>query len=643
MTNPQDRVHQVVFRWAEVTLTGNRGVGPVASSMAPADTDAWRSRLDREIWAAARPGLSYLAGDGIGVVVHKLPVKDNNDRPGSTLTHVLIGPAAALTTGRALGLVDWYGWFREGMPTPGDGRLPPLDAARLAEEADLGLRSLRRRAREIPPGPIEQLARAAMADPATPLSVLGAQLPVPEVVCGLVDLLGPAYEPWTFATAETADDGAARPRLIFLDEVPDSVTTRPRLSLSWDPPGPDGRERFLALYADAYRRDSLRAIGPVRPRSVLAKPREIAAWERGSVVAPGVLRSPYSLLHRAGRGDVTEPERDYLDRPQVAGELAELLPRLSAAMLTGLLQDWGEGGGAEEWPALAEHLVEHALTCVVGVPGAPAELTAATVALTPGEEAVHRAVGRSLAAARDWPPDQRVRHRIALLADLSRLRVPLDVDNATVVLVLSGLPTTTLIEQITVSTPEPPRIPALLLGELSRRRVDGSDGEQVYAAMRRAHLLVPVLRRIRTPAEVMYQLSGLLGGLFAERAGEAGTIRYLVGDFDGAVPAPVLGAFRLLATTQESVSLVDELALRQLYAADGIAQLPVPRARAEPAPAPPAAPRGGPAPAPAPAGPVVAAAVDEPADDRALMAIVAGVLAVLALTLIAFMVLKTYR
>ncbi|MEV1073934.1 hypothetical protein [Micromonospora parva] len=646
MTNPQAYFHQVVFRWAEMTLIGKRGVGPVASSMPLEDVDLWRSRLDREIWAAGGRGLSYLAVDGSGVVVHKLPVEDTNERPGSTLTHVLVGPAVALTAERALGLLDWHGWFRADMLTPADGRLPMLDAAQLTAEADHGLALLRRRAREVPPGPIERLARTLMADPATPLSVLGGQLPVPAVLCGLVDLLGPAYRPWTFATAESSDDGAARPRLIFLEAVPGNVATRPRLSLGWEAPGLDDRDQFLAVYSDAYRRDGLRAIGPLRPRTVFAKPREIASWERESLAAPGVLKSPLSLMHRAGRDDVTGAERDYLDRPQVVAELSGLLPDLPELRLTALLQDWSEGG-AGHWPELGDRLVEHALARVVGVPEVSAELRAATAALAPSVELVHRAVEPVLATLRERSPAEQVWRRMSLLGDLHRLRVPIVADQPTVALVLSGIPTAGLIDQVAASSPQSSRVTDVLLAELARRRATGEDAAHVYEAMRRTLLLVPVLQRSRSATEVMFALSRLLGSLFGEQTAEPKTVRYLVGGFDGAVPVPVLGALRLWAATDESLRLVDEYALRQLYAAEGIDPVPAPPARAQPfRPAPRGtAPRSDPAHplAPQHAGPAGAAAVEEPPDRDGLMVVVAVAAGMCVFIMIAFFFLTSYR
>ncbi|MFG1722640.1 hypothetical protein ACGFII_28840 [Micromonospora chalcea] len=646
MRNSQAYVHQVVFRWAEMTLTGNRGVGPVASSMHPGDIDAWRSRLDREIWAAGARGLSYLAGEETAVVVHKLPVEDTNERPGSTLTHVLIGPAAALTAERALGLYDWHGWFREDMSTPADGRLPALDVGQVSAEADHGLVLLRRRAREVPPGPIERLARTLMADPATPLSVLGMQLPVPAVLCGLVDLLGPAYRPWTFATAESSDDGVARPRLIFLEAVPGNVATRPRLSLGWEAPGEDDRDQFLAVYAAAYRRDGLRAIGPVRPRTVFAKSREIASWERESLAAAGVLKSPLSLLHRAGRGDVTDAERDYMARPQVVAELSALLPGLSEPRLTGLLQDWSEGG-AGQWPELGDRLVEHALARIVGVPRVSAELRAATAALAPSVEVVHRVVESVLATLRRESLAEQIRRRMSLLGDLYRLRVPFTADQPTVALVLGGVPTAALIDQVAGTSPQSPRVTGVLLAELARRRATDEDGGHVYEAMRRTLLLVPVLQRSRPATEVMVELSGLLGSLFGERANELKAIRYLVGGFDGTIPGPVLGAFRLRAASNESLRLVDEYALRQFYAAEGIDPVPASPARSElvtPAPQAPA-PRSSPALALAPPEPgqVGAAAVEEPPGRHGPILVVVVAVGMCALIMITFLLLATYR
>ncbi|WP_433830913.1 hypothetical protein ACQP2E_12115 [Actinoplanes sp. CA-015351] len=635
-------VHQLMFRWAEMTLTGNKGVGPVASSMDLEQTSAWRARLESEIWAATRPGMSYLESHGAGVVVHKLPVNDNNDRPGSTLTHVLIGRPEDLGAQFALGLTDWHGWIREGGTTPEGGRLPVLDAAQIAADAERGLRQLRPRAREVLPGPLEQLVRAVLDDPATPLSVLAGSLPAAEVLCGMIDLLGPAYGPWTFATADAGDDGAGRPRIVFLDRAPERVSARNRIKLGWDAQGDD----FLAAYTEAYRRGGLRAVGPVRPPAVFTKAKDIANWERDAQVVPGVLNSPFSLLLRAGRAALTEAELEYVGRPRTVDELAGLLPRLSDQELTEVVQEWAAPEGREQSPDLADRVTDVAVQRIILVPQRSAELAVATEALAPSPDSVHRAVEAALSEIRGHPEPHQIKRRIGLLRVVTRLGVPYLASNPTIALILSGISGPTLITLIATSSPETPRLTELLLGDLRRVRAEGNDARPVFEAMRQHRLLLPVLLRSRSPAEAVPMLRDLLAGMFGPLAGAATTIEYLLAGFPpNAVPAAALAALALVADSEESVRLLGETSLRQQLAADGIElRLPPPKPK-EPSqqqgPAPMAAiPVAGPR--PAPVRPDRAATATGEFAERSVWPLVATVGLVFVLVVV-FGLLFTYR
>ncbi|MEU4690298.1 hypothetical protein [Actinoplanes sp. NPDC023714] len=539
--------------------------GLCSSSLGAPETAAWRARLE----PGGRPGLSYLEIDGSGVVVRQL---------SPDLTHVLIGRPEDLGAQLALGLVDWRGWAHlpesadapesASAPESFDGgriaALEPLDAGQLAEDAERGLRQVRLRAREIGPGPLEQLVRAVLDDPGTPLTVIAGAMPAAEVLCGLFDLLGPAYFPWTFTTAATGDA-----RILFLDDTAaEPEPSRTRIRLSAEPP----EEEFLATYVEAYRRGSLRAVGPVRPPAVFTKPKEIAAWEKDAQAAPGVLKSPYSLLCRAGRGTLTEAEREYATRPKTVDELAGLLPRLTDRDLTAVLHDWAGPEGRDSCPDLADRLTDVAVERIILVPQRSAELAAATAALAPSHESIHRAVETALEEIRDYPEDNQIKRRIGLLRVVAGLGVPQSATDPTIALILSGIAGPTLITMIATSSTDTPRLTELLIGDLRRVRAEGDDAEPVRAAMREHRLLLPVLLRSRTPAEAVPVLRDLISAMFGPDGGTAPTMAHLLGGFPpDRVPAAALAAFAQLAQDPEAVRLLGLTALRQQLAADGIA------------------------------------------------------------------------
>jgi hypothetical protein len=335
--NPE-QVHQIVYRWADPTLTGIRGVGPVATSLARGELERWDGQLRESVWAAtADPpadtawladdtgtsgtgpnavraaGYAYLLVPAGAAIIRKTPTVDGDGRPGSTFAHVLVGSPEQLTVATALGLYAWAGWLGAVAQPPAGGRLLPLELSGLIGAAQSGIAQLDEPHRQLR-SPISELITTVVdtvfASPAAPVTIVGT-VPAPlTVVYALVSILGSAGGPWTFGTRERTDLGAAAPRLVLLAPGADLLAAdqdRRRVNANQRPPAhPEAR------FARALVREFIRAGGagmvalqPARPVTVAA---DVAAWEQQVSVAPGILPGDVADAGRRLLGDAPRPE-----------------------------------------------------------------------------------------------------------------------------------------------------------------------------------------------------------------------------------------------------------------------------------------------------------------------------------------------
>ena len=351
-------IDQIVYCWSPHSLVGTRGVGPIASSLPDEDLKTWNQRLGQEIWAAddppgGLPGLSYLRYDGDAAVAHKLPVADENGRPGSTFTHVLVGSGQTLTASLALGLAGWDGWHRseETLPEARVLESLPLSALPLTEPEITGDTF----------GQAVSLVSRILADPGRCFSVVGATALATALLWVVLAVLRDVSGPWTFATRESAEAGMEGPRLIFLVRDPGFSAHgghRIRIqSLAVPDDGSPFRD-FAEILVDAYRRGGAELVSRVHQRRLTS---DIGRWASDVQVAPGVLGDPWWLLTRAARGDVSTRENAFLVSAQGKKFIETALGDAPDPALVRLLSawDWDAAAPATVW--IGDALVGEAL------------------------------------------------------------------------------------------------------------------------------------------------------------------------------------------------------------------------------------------------------------------------------------------
>jgi hypothetical protein len=297
-------VGQLLIRWSEAARSG--GVRVTMSSEQATTVAWWERRLLAAEWtiaeiAGAEPALMYLEFEDQAAIVRKLGTRDAHDRPLSPFAHVLVGPAAALDAGLALGLDTWEGWLTpECVPT----RLFPVEVTRLRSAAGRGRSDLLARVAALPRAELAVLVGHVLAEPGGPLTLFWRDRALPDTAAytsALLDILGDATQgPWTFALREGREPVAAdRPRLVFLDGPPGYspyAATGRRLPL--DAPAPDDSEETIAFaraLVDAYLDDPAALYG-VLPPGVLDTGDAVARWRDEAQAAPGILASGSGLL-----------------------------------------------------------------------------------------------------------------------------------------------------------------------------------------------------------------------------------------------------------------------------------------------------------------------------------------------------------
>jgi hypothetical protein len=367
---------QVLFGWAERTLTGSSGVGPVLSSLqSETELAQWEHRLLAADWAAAAvvgsatvPALVYLRFADQAVVMRKETVTDPHGRGGSPLTHALIGHESVLDAWIALGLHDWTGWIRKDNVPAGLGL---LDGAQLRVAADAGYRTLRDRAQRLNHNLLAALVATFLSDPSGRFSVYPPDepttaVPAAELMCGILDVLGEIGGlPWTFSTGEEEEPAtASRPRVVFLRKAK-GFSTRGATGHSvtvgqfaWrakkDNPENEARlHDFGVALADGYSRMGPSVIDSRRPPEPICTLGDAIAWSVKAQIVPGVLDDFGYLLLAIGENQIDshrvaafKKESGFFDRGIAA---------MSAEVFSRLVVVWGPGKeAAQAYPEIAE-------------------------------------------------------------------------------------------------------------------------------------------------------------------------------------------------------------------------------------------------------------------------------------------------
>ncbi|MES5823894.1 hypothetical protein [Streptomyces sp. RG80] len=359
------RADITVYRWSERSLTGRGDVGPVTTSLDREALLRWNSRIENMVWATQEhpgdtaPGFVYLRYGPEAAVLRKLPVRDPHGRAGSTLTHVLTGPATGIDLHLALAACrsDWDDWLppqvRQDALLDGDGpreaaaenpQRVPLDLLRrlLLEEKRL-LDALDTAAADLPDELLLRLAEALMEEPGAPLTVLGSPVDGEVVVHALAGLLGRVVAgSWSFATREENDGAKDLPRFVFVRR--DSAGTlqpgRRRIDAE-AAAGPGGPLRDQAARLVAFQRrrggDALSRLAPPQPMATSAQIRD---WAAGHQVAPGLMSDVTSLLEAAPDGDLSQKEDAYLRSPTSLPRVQLELDRMTDGQLARLVSRW---------------------------------------------------------------------------------------------------------------------------------------------------------------------------------------------------------------------------------------------------------------------------------------------------------------
>jgi hypothetical protein len=362
------RADLTVYRWSERSLIGRGDVGPVTTSLEREALLRWNNRIEHLVWAAqddtadlsdTGPGFVYLRYGHEAALLRKVPARDPHGRSGSTLTHVLTGPADSMDLHLALAACrsDWDDWLpprarqdallhERGPRGPEDELLPrvPLDRVRaLLLHREHLLEDLDTAALALPEELLTRLAEALMEQPGAPLTVVGSPLPGEVVVHALAELLGQVVVgDWTFATREESDAARELPQFVFVrpDATAGLQGTRRRIDATAADGSAGPLRGHAALLVRLHRRRGRHALARLRPPLPLSTAEQVQHWVEQHSVAPGLLSDLTSLLEAAPHGDLSPTEAAYLHSRAALPRVRLELSRLTDGHLAALLHAW---------------------------------------------------------------------------------------------------------------------------------------------------------------------------------------------------------------------------------------------------------------------------------------------------------------
>ncbi|MFI5912265.1 hypothetical protein [Dactylosporangium sp. NPDC051541] len=575
MTQPSGRIDQIVFRWrARATAGGGQdGVGPDATSLTESAVAWWDERLALRITRAPgrneRPSLAYLRVDGQGVILHKVPARDDHGRPGAAIAHALIGPAELVNVQLALGLEHWPHWA--GRNDPGaypPGRIGTVPFAVLREHADAAL------AQPVQdPGPVfDELLDRVLANPAAPLTVVLPDAPATALVRGLVDVLGDVRD-LTFAANEDTDTDPDLPRLVFLDAVTGGsgyAATRERLY-----PGQPGVriDGFTQQLADMWRRGGAAELAPLRGQRSLSRAADVQQWEREVVVGGRILRT--TLLEAVMTGQAAPEHLDLLSTEAGQRQIEAEAAKLNDGELATVYQTWQPGG-----PYAAHY------------PGAGQVITRLVVQRamrTGASKTLRETLKRSAfdpdlvdAHLRGWAAHGRNANAgPAAIVELAQLAasfgVPPALQSPGIKALMDRIALADLIELANRYTGSNVHTTELLLSAAEGRGFDPGGLDAAQMALERTDYLIYCIPFLPGDAQIAQdRWQRLLRAVFGEQLGdEHGRVHHDVLKFLGRkdapeVPPALAFALRTFPGTLAGKARVDQLAARDFYLAAGL-------------------------------------------------------------------------
>ncbi|MEU8132336.1 hypothetical protein [Streptodolium elevatio] len=247
---------RIVYRWQERDLLGARGLGPVATSLAPDRLPGWARELQAyvgmkvDVETGPYTSVCWARTTAGPALVHREFALHGHEAIPGNVAHVVVDPGRVLGPHvvLALGVFDWaaggpplddmpQGYHLEGIASEG--------LVALAHERAAGLRAAARGRRDA----LERVAETLFARPRAALSLLQRDAgpdPAP-LLWGVFDLVSHLVRgSWSFSTYESSDD-ASRPRFVVVPDWPGAdFPGRLRLDVT-APPG-------TGLYAEAARR-----------------------------------------------------------------------------------------------------------------------------------------------------------------------------------------------------------------------------------------------------------------------------------------------------------------------------------------------------------------------------------------------------
>ncbi|WP_433061063.1 hypothetical protein [Dactylosporangium sp. CS-033363] len=575
MTQPTGRIDQIVFRWRARAAAGGGqdGVGPDATSLAESAVAWWNERLALRITRAPgrneRPSLAYLRIEGTGVILHKVPARDDKNRPGAAIAHALIGPAELVNVQLALGLEHWPHWA--GHNDPGaypPGRLGAVPYAALREHAD----AANARPPADPGAAFDELLDRVLANPAAPLTVVMPDAPATAMVRGLVDVLGDVRD-LTFAANEDDDTDPDLPRLVFLDAVTGGsgyAATRERLYPGNGTARIDG---FAQQLADMWRRGGAAELAPLRGGRALAGAADVRQWQSDVVVGGRILQT--TLLQAVASGQAAPEHLDLLRTEAGQRQIEAEAAKLNDGDLATTYQAWQPSGAlGAQYPG-ASQVITRLVVQRAMRSGASKALreslrrSAFDPALIDAHLRAWAGHGRNASAA----PASIV--ELAQLA--SSFGVPPALQSPGIRALMDRIALADLIELANRHTGSDVQITELLLSAAENRRFEQEALDSAHTALERTDFLIYCIPFLPGDAQVAQDrwyrlLFAVFGAQLETENGRAlhDVLKFLAREDAPEVPPPLAFALRRFPQTLVGKARVDQLAARDFYLAAGL-------------------------------------------------------------------------